>query len=108
MKPTKTSKTNRPSILLASAGVFSTGINVKSIHNIILAFPTKSTITLLQSIGRGLRKLKDKKLNVIDISDNFKSNITFKHFLHRLDVYKEQNFVYNTTNVFLDDGGNSA
>lgn len=105
MKPKKIYRTTRPNILLASIGVFSTGINVKKIYNIVLTSPTKSTIILLQSIGRGLRKLKNKKLNVIDISDDLRyssyTNITFRHFLHRLDIYKRQNFLYNRINVKL-------
>ena len=45
-------------IIVASYGTFSTGINIRNLHNIIFASPSKSRIRNLQSIGRGLR-LKD-------------------------------------------------
>jgi superfamily II DNA or RNA helicase len=41
-------------IIVASYGTFSTGINIKNLHNIIFASPSKSIIRNLQSIGRGL------------------------------------------------------
>jgi len=43
-------------IIVASLGTFSTGINIRNLHNIIFASPSKSQIRVLQSIGRGLRK----------------------------------------------------
>src|SRR5210317_2582708 len=47
-------------VIVASYGTFSTGINIRNLHNIIFASPSKSRIRNLQSIGRGLR-LKDDK-----------------------------------------------
>ena len=41
-------------------GTFSTGINLRNLHSIILASPSKSRIRVLQSIGRGLRITNDK------------------------------------------------
>ena len=43
-------------IIVASYGTFSTGINIRNLHNIVFASPTKSRIRNLQSVGRGLRK----------------------------------------------------
>ena len=43
-------------IIVASFGAFSTGINIRNLHNIIFASPSKSKVRNLQSIGRGLRK----------------------------------------------------
>ena len=43
-------------IIVASLGTFSTGINIRNLHNIIFASPSKSQIKVLQSIGRGLRQ----------------------------------------------------
>ena len=42
-------------IIVASYGTFSTGINIRNLHNIIFASPSKSRVRSLQSIGRGLR-----------------------------------------------------
>ena len=45
-------------IIVASYGTFSTGINIKNLHNVIFASPSKSRVRNLQSIGRVLRKGK--------------------------------------------------
>ena len=72
-------------IIVASYGTFSTGINIRNLHNIIFASPSKSRIRNLQSIGRGLR-LGDNKVNatLYDIADDMqyksKENFTLKHF----------------------------
>lgn len=84
-------------IIIASYGTFSTGINLKNLHNIIFASPTKSKIRNLQSIGRGLRLGKDKDMCVLyDISDNMQwkqhKNHTLKHFIERLKIYNEEKF----------------
>ena len=58
-------------IIVASMGTFSTGINIKRLHNIIFASPSKSQIRVLQSIGRGLRKSDDGiNTKVYDIADD--------------------------------------
>ena len=51
-------------IIVASYGTFSTGINIKNLHNVIFASPSKSRIRNLQSIGRVLRK-QQKQLYMI-------------------------------------------
>jgi superfamily II DNA or RNA helicase len=57
-------------IIVASYGTFSTGINIKNLHNIIFAAPTKSKIRSLQSIGRVLRLGDNKDKAVLyDIAD---------------------------------------
>ena len=53
-------ETETDAIIIASYGTFSTGINIKKLHNVIFASPSKSRIRNLQSIGRVLRKSKDK------------------------------------------------
>ena len=86
-------------IILASYATFSTGINIRGIENVIFASPTKSKITNLQSIGRGLR-LKDGKmlLRLYDIADDlsYKSykNHTINHMLERVKIYSEEKFPY--------------
>lgn len=86
-------------VILASYATFSTGINIRGIENVIFASPTKSKITNLQSIGRGLR-LKDGKniLRLYDIGDDlsYKSykNHTINHMLERVKIYSEEKFPY--------------
>ena len=95
-------------IIVASYGTFSTGINIKNLHNIIFASPSKSRIRNLQSIGRGLR-LGDNKVNatLYDIADDLqyksKENFTLKHFQERINIYNEENFDYEIHNVELKE-----
>lgn len=94
-------------IILASFGVFSTGINIPSIENVIFASPTKSKIRNLQSIGRGLR-LKEGKThcNLFDIADDlhWKSwkNHTLRHLQDRVQIYAEEKFNYKILEVDLE------
>ena len=93
-------------IIVASYGVFSMGINIKRLHNIIFASPYKSQIKVLQSIGRGLRLTKDKtECNLFDIADdlsyNNKSNYTLKHFQERIEIYSQQEFDYEILPIKL-------
>lgn len=86
-------------IIVASYGTFSTGINIKRLHNAIAAHPTKSIIRLLQSIGRILRKGEGKDgAKWFDIADDltWKSwvNHTLKHFSERVNTYISQKFKY--------------
>lgn len=92
-------------IIVASYGTLSTGTNIKRLHNIIAASPTKSLIRLLQSIGRGLRKGSDKDnfvwWDIVDdlSSGNKKKNYAFLHFIERLRIYTEQEFNYKIMNL---------
>ena len=94
------------STTIASYGTFSTGINIRNIHNIVLASPSKSKIRVLQSIGRGLRTsgVKDSVL-IYDIADdisyNERRNFTLNHFTERLNIYNEEQFNYEISRVKL-------
>ena len=99
-------------VIVASYGTFSTGINIRNLHNIIFASPSKSRIRNLQSIGRGLR-LKDNNsaATLYDIADdltyNEKENYTLAHFRERINIYNEENFNYEIHNVNLNGNKNS-
>jgi len=93
-------------IIIASYGTFSTGINIRNLHNIIFASPSKSRIRNLQSIGRGLRlKDDDSSATLYDIADdityNDKTNYTLQHFKERINIYNEEDFNYEIHNVEL-------
>jgi len=102
-------------IIIASYGTFSTGINIRNLHNIVFASPSKSRIRNLQSIGRGLR-LKDNNsaATLYDISDdlsyNGKDNYTLQHFRERINIYTSEGFNYEIHNIELinskDNGTN--
>jgi len=98
-------------IIVASYGTFSTGINIKNLHNVIFASPSKSRIRNLQSIGRVLRKGKNKvKATLYDIADdctsNSKKNYTLNHLIERIKIYNEENFNYEIITVQLKKNGN--
>jgi superfamily II DNA or RNA helicase len=87
------------SIIIASYGTFSTGINIRNLHNIIFASPSKSKIRNLQSIGRGLRKSETKdQATLYDIADDLswksRKNHTIGHFVERCKIYDEEKFEY--------------
>ena len=96
------------SIIVASYGTFSTGINIRNLHNIIFASPSKSRIRNLQSIGRGLR-LKDNNSHATlydiadDLSYNEKENYTLNHFRERINIYGEEDFDYEIHNIELNN-----
>ena len=88
---------NDGTIIVASMGVFAQGINIKNLHNIIFAAPTKSQIKVLQSIGRGLRKAESgQECVVYDLTDDFshykRKNYTLKHGTARAKIYADQGF----------------
>ena len=94
------------SIIVASYGTFSTGVNIRNLHNVIFASPSKSKIRNLQSIGRGLRKSETKSNSVLyDISDDLtwknRKNFTILHFVERIKVYNEEKFEYKIYPVNL-------
>ena len=93
-------------IIIASFGTFSTGINIRNLHNIIFASPSKSRIRNLQSIGRGLRIGDNKtKCKLFDIGDDLswksKKNYTLLHMVERIKIYADEDFEYNTAEVKL-------
>jgi len=93
-------------IIVASYGTFSTGINIRTLHKLIFASPSKSRIRNLQSIGRGLR-IGDSKdtATLYDISDDLtykeKKNFTLTHFQERINIYNEEGFTYEIHSVEL-------
>ena len=91
-------------IIVASYGTFSTGINIRNLHNVVFASPSKSRVRNLQSIGRALRKSDSKECATLyDISDDlsYKSytNHTIKHFAERVKIYNEEEFDYKIYNI---------
>jgi superfamily II DNA or RNA helicase len=91
-------------IIVASYGTFSTGINIRNLHNVIFASPTKSRIRNLQSIGRGLRLGDDKThCNLYDIGDDMswktRKNFTLLHMIERIKIYNDEHFDYKLVKV---------
>lgn len=94
-------------IIVASLGTFSTGINIKNLHNIIFASPSKSQIKVLQSIGRGLRKSDDgRTTQLFDVADDLhwgrRNNFTLMHSAERVKMYEKEQFKYSIIKVDID------
>ena len=98
-------------IIVASYGTFSTGINIRRLHNVIFASPSKSRVRNLQSIGRVLRKGKDKvKAKLYDIADDLTSgarkNYTLNHFIERVKIYAQEQFNYEILTIDIKENKN--
>jgi superfamily II DNA or RNA helicase len=102
-------ETENDAIVVASFGTFSTGINIRNLHNIIFASPSKSRVRNLQSIGRGLRQSEGKEIATLyDIADDLRykkhMNFTLKHFVERVKIYNDEKFSFKIYNIGLKDG----
>ena len=99
----KITEQSKNAIIVASYGTFSTGINIRNLHNVVFSSPTKSRIRTLQSIGRGLRKSDTKTSAILyDIADDLRwkshTNFTLKHLIERINIYNSENFDYKMYN----------
>jgi len=109
---------NNSVILVATYGTLSTGVNIPKLHHVIFASFYKSKIKVLQSIGRGLRLHKSKKMIFIwdiiddlrwkkkkrkDTKDEWGYNYAFKHFLERREYYIEQRFKFIDKKINLEE-----
>lgn len=96
-------------IIVASYKKYSTGVSIKRLQHVILGSPLKSKITIMQSIGRGLRKHKDKEFVTLwDVFDDLSIKNTRKnakrkysylnygmqHFMERVNLYIEEKHDY--------------
>ena len=102
----------KDAIIIASYGTFSTGINIRNLHNVIFASPSKSTVRVLQSIGRGLRLGENKtKAILYDIADDMRvgnrMNFTLQHFVERTKIYTQEKFKFKLYKIGLNNGTNS-
>jgi superfamily II DNA or RNA helicase len=100
-------ETQKDAIIVASLGTFSTGINIRNLHNIIFASPSKSQIKVLQSIGRGLRQSDDgSTTQLFDIADDLhykaKKNFTLLHSAERVKIYSKEQFNYKIVQVEIE------
>tara|TARA_B100000959_G_scaffold283664_1_gene353149 strand:+ start:4192 stop:5670 length:1479 start_codon:yes stop_codon:yes gene_type:complete len=97
---------SKNAIIVASYGTFSTGINIRNLHNIIFGHPVKSRIRNLQSVGRVLRKYDEKdRATLFDISDDLSwkkhKNYSLKHFFERVKIYNSEKFDYKLRSIEL-------
>lgn len=94
-------------IVIATYGTFQRGINIKRLHNLYFAAPSKSLVRVLQSLGRGLRKSGDKSvLHLYDFVDDLsgkrkKKNYSWQHGHKRLSIYEDEGYPVDTEEVAL-------
>jgi superfamily II DNA or RNA helicase len=95
-------------LVFASFGTMKQGVNIKLLHNIIFAECSKSMITIVQSVGRLLRKHPDKThATCYDIYDDasywtkpwkagkepeHKLNYSMSHYMSRKEFYEYEKF----------------
>jgi superfamily II DNA or RNA helicase len=85
-------------VCIAISAIFSTGVNIKNLHNIIFAAGGKSFVRTVQSIGRGLRKHDSKeRLVIIDIADHLQYGIA--HSLKRQEIYTKEKIRFSTKTI---------
>jgi superfamily II DNA or RNA helicase len=99
-------ETQTNAIIIASYPTFSMGVNIKNLHNIVFASPSKSRIRNLQSIGRGLRLSETKSIaTLFDIADDLRyqkhDNFTLRHFSSRVKLYSEEKFEFKIIKIPL-------
>jgi len=99
-------ETEKNAIIIASSGVYSQGINIKRLHNVVFTHPGKSRVRTLQSIGRALRRVDDEEATLYDIVDDLTNgrqtkNFSLKHYQERYSIYKSEKFKVKTYNVDL-------
>lgn len=92
--------------IIANPQVFSTGVNIKRIKNLILGYAGKSKVRLIQSIGRAIRKTSHYPMSyVFDISDDLSTsdgnNISLRQLKERIRIYSSEGFKYKIHYVRL-------
>ncbi len=89
---------NDDEVLVASFGVASTGIDIPRVFNLYLIEPGKSFVRVIQSVGRGIRRAKDKDhVEVFDITSTAK--YSKRHLRERKKFYKEAEYPFTVTKV---------
>lgn len=85
-------------ICIATYGIASLGINIPNIFNLVMIEPGKSYIKVIQSIGRGIRKAKEK--DSVEIWD-FTSSLKYskRHLTKRKNFYKKVQYPFKVTKI---------
>lgn len=95
---------NENAIIVGSRETISFGLNIPGLKNIFLTSPSKARIKLLQSIGRGLRKIEGKtEVSIFDIADDLSwkkgKNYTLLHFMERIRIFSSEKFKFKIHNL---------
>lgn len=86
-------------VCIAISNIFSTGISIKNLHNIIFAAIGKARIKIIQSIGRSLRLHHTKQMaTIFDVADVC-LHYGFKHYEERKRLYLSENILLTSTKL---------
>lgn len=93
-------------IIVATLATMAVGVNIPNIRSIIFGSPSKSMITVLQSIGRALRLHSEKDCAIVyDIIDDLRykkrDNYVYTHGVERLTIYRKERFDINVKEIAL-------
>lgn len=90
--------TSNNAVIVATYGIAAVGIDIPRIFNLVLIEPGRSFVRTIQSVGRGLRRARDKDfVNIWDISSTCK--YSKKHLAARRKFYKEANYKNEVTKI---------
>ena len=85
-------------VVIATYGVAAVGINIPRIFNLVLIEPGKSFVRVIQSIGRGVRKAKDKDfVQIWDLTSTCK--FAKRHLTQRKKFYKEAEYPFTIEKI---------
>ena len=85
-------------VIIATYGVAAVGLNIPRIFNLVLLEPGKSFVRVIQSIGRGVRKAKDKDfVQIWDLTSTCK--YAKRHLTQRKKFYKEAEYPFTIEKV---------
>lgn len=85
-------------IIIATYGVAAVGINIPRIFNLVLVEPGKSFVRVIQSIGRGIRRAKDKDhVEIWDVTSSAK--FSKRHLRERKKFYEEAKYPFTIDKV---------
>jgi len=85
-------------VIIATYGVAAVGLNIPRIFNLVLLEPGKSFVRVIQSIGRGVRKAKDKDfVQIWDITSTCK--FAKRHLTQRKKFYKEAQYPFTIEKI---------
>lgn len=103
----KITEKEKDAIIVAQVKVFSTGINIKNLEDVIFVSPSKAKIRTLQSIGRALRIGRSSKARLWDIVDDMSwksyKNYALIHFTKRIEFYNQEKFPYKFYKIQLGE-----
>lgn len=86
---------------IISVDIFSEGVDVPEINQVIMLRPTESPIIFIQQLGRGLRKTDDKEyVVVIDFIGNYRNN-----FMIPIALSGDRSYNKDNIRRYVTEGG---